>query len=107
MATALAAGYAASSTDTGHTGGAANTVVNKEVLTDFAHRAIHETAVAAKKVVLRFYGAPPKLAYFNVCSTGRRQALTEPQKYPDDFDGIIAGDAAAHGRNLAVARLWF
>jgi len=107
MATALAAGYAAASTDTGHTGGAANTVVNKEVLTDFAHRAVHETTVAAKKVVDGFYGAPPKLSYFNGCSTGGRQALTEAQKYPDDFDGIIAGDAAAHGLNLAFGQLWF
>src|SRR5688572_5509977 len=107
MATALAAGYAAASTDTGHTGGAANTVVNKEVLLDFAHRAVHETTVAAKKVVDGFYGAPPKLSYFNGCSTGGRQALTEAQKYPDDFDGIIAGDAAAHGLNLAFGQLWF
>ena len=107
MATALAAGYAAASTDTGHTGGAANTVVNKEVLTDFAHRAIHETTVAAKKVVDAFYGGAPKLSYFNGCSTGGRQALTEAQRYPDDFDGIIAGDAAAHGLNLAFGQLWF
>jgi feruloyl esterase len=107
VGTAVAAGYAAASTDTGHTGGAANTVVNKEVLTDFAHRAVHETAVAAKKVVDGFYGAPPKLSYFNGCSTGGRQALTEAQKYPDDFDGIIAGDAAAHGLNLAFGQLWF
>jgi feruloyl esterase len=107
MGTAVGAGYAAASTDTGHTGGAANTVVNKEVLADFAHRAVHETTAAAKKVVDGFYGAPPKLSYFNGCSTGGRQALTEAQQYPDDFDGIIAGDAAAHGLNLAFGQLWF
>src|SRR5688572_2865341 len=107
MGTAMRAGYAAASTDTGHTGGAANTVVNKEVLTDFAHRAIHETTAAAKRVVDGFYGAAPKLSYFNGCSTGGRQALTEAQKYPDDFDGIIAGDAAAHGLDLAFGQLWF
>jgi feruloyl esterase len=107
MGTALVAGYAAASTDTGHSGGAASAAVNKEVLTDFAHRAIHETAVAAKKVVDGFYGAAPKLSYFNGCSTGGRQALTEAQKYPDDFDGIIAGDAAAHGLDLAFGQLWF
>src|SRR5688500_12920419 len=107
MATALAAGYAAASTDTGHTGGAANTVVNKEVLTDFAHRAIHETTAAAKRVVDGFYGAAPKLSYFNGCSTGGRQALTAAQKYPDDFDGIIAGASAAHGLDLAFGQIWF
>src|SRR5688500_13191147 len=62
MATALAAGYATASTDTGHTGGAANATVNKEVLTDFAHRAIHETTAAAKKAVNGFYGGAPKLS---------------------------------------------
>jgi feruloyl esterase len=106
MATALSAGYAAASTDTGHTGGAANTFVNKEVVTDFAHRAIHETAVAAKRVVNGFYGGPPKLSYFAGCSTGGRQALTAAQRYPDDFDGIVAGDPAAHGLNLAFGQVW-
>ncbi len=106
MATALAAGYATASTDTGHVGGAANATVNKDVLTDFAHRAIHETTAAAKKAVDGFYGGAPKLSYFNGCSTGGRQALTAAQRYPDDFDGIIAGDAAAHGLNLAFGQVW-
>ena len=107
MATALAAGYATASTDTGHTGGAANTVVNKEVLVDFAYRAMHETTAAAKQIVDGFYGRPQQFAYFNGCSTGGRQALTAAQRYPDDFDGIIAGDPAAHGLNLAFAQVWF
>jgi feruloyl esterase len=107
MATALAAGFATASTDTGHTGGAANTVVNREVLTDFAHRAIHETTAAAKQVVDGFYGSAPSLSYFNGCSTGGRQALTAAQRYPEDFDGIIAGAAAAHGLDLAFGQLWF
>ena len=107
MATALAGGYATASTDTGHVGGAANATANKEVLTDFAHRAIHETTAAAKKIVDGFYGGPPKLSYFNGCSTGGRQALTAAQRYPDDFDGIIAGAPAAHGLNLAFGQVWF
>ena len=106
MATALAAGYATASTDTGHTGGAANATVNKEVLIDFAHRAVHETAAMAKKVVDGFYGGAPKRSYFNGCSTGGRQALTAAQRYPEDFDGIIAGDPAAHGLNLAFGQIW-
>ena len=107
MATALAAGYVVASTDTGHTGGAQNATVNQDVLTDFAHRAIHETTAAAKKVIDGFYGAAPKFSYFNGCSTGGRQALTAAQKYPDDFDGIIAGDAAIHGLNLAFGQIWY
>ena len=106
LARALASGYAAASTDTGHTGGAANTFANKEVVTDFAHRAIHETAVAAKRFVDAFYGAPPKLSYFNGCSTGGRQGLTAAQRYPEDFDGIVAGAPAAHGLNLAFGQIW-
>src|SRR5690349_345866 len=80
MANALAAGYAAASTDTGHTGPSSNTFANEDVLIDFAHRAIHETTVAAKTAVDGFYGNAPKLSYFNGCSTGGRQALTAAQK---------------------------
>ena len=107
MATALAAGYVAASTDTGHVGGAENATVNKEVLVDFAHRAIHETTAMAKQVINGIYGAAPKLSYFNGCSTGGRQALTSAQRYPDDFDGIIAGDPAIHGLTLAAGQIWF
>ena len=107
MATALAAGYVAASTDTGHAGGAENATTHKEVLVDFAHRAIHETTAVAKKVLNGFYGAAPKFSYFNGCSTGGRQALTAAQRYPDDFDGIIAGDPAIHGLTLALGQIWF
>jgi len=107
MATAVAAGYAAASTDTGHTGGAENATRNKDVLIDFAHRAVHETTAAAKRVIDSLYGAAPKLSYFNGCSTGGRQALTAAQRYPDDFDGIIAGDPAMHGLDLAFGQIWY
>src|SRR5688572_22339894 len=69
MATALAAGYAAASTDTGHTGPSSNTFTNEDVLVDFAHRAIHETTVAAKTTVNGFYGSAPRFSYFAGCST--------------------------------------
>src|SRR5690349_24348424 len=65
MATALAAGYATASTDTGHTGPAANTFATEDATLDFAYRAIHETAAAAKKAVDGFYGSAPRLSYFN------------------------------------------
>jgi len=61
---------------------------------DFGYRAIHETAVAAKALIAAFYGAPPKHAYFNSCSNGGRQALMEAQRYPADYDGIVAGAPA-------------
>jgi len=106
MATALAAGYAAASTDTGHTGPSSNTFVNQDVLIDFAHRAIHETTAAAKTVVDAFYGSAPKSSYFNGCSTGGRQALTAAQRYPEDFNGIVAGAPASYGSKQTFGQIW-
>src|SRR5207253_10201437 len=95
MATALAAGYGTVSTDTGHVGGNANFMVgHPEKLVDFEWRAVHEMTGAAKAIANVFYGSAPKYAYFNGCSTGGRQALTEVQRFPGDFDGIVAGAAA-------------
>ncbi len=107
MANALSAGYAAASTDTGHTGPSANTFANDDVLIDFAHRAIHETTVAAKATVKQLFGDAPKLSYFNGCSTGGRQAVTAAQRYPDDFDGIVAGAPASHTSTQAFGQIWF
>jgi feruloyl esterase len=106
MATALAAGYAAASTDTGHTGPSSNTFVNEDVILDFAHRAIHETAAAAKTTVGTFYGTGPRLSYFNGCSTGGRQAMTAAQRYPEDFDGIVAGAPAMYSSKQAFGQIW-
>ena len=106
MATALAAGYAAASTDTGHTGPASNTFVNDDVLTDFAHRAVHETTAAARHIIDGFYGNAPRFTYFNGCSTGGRQALTAAQRYPADFDGIVGGAPATHTSTQAFGQIW-
>ena len=95
MATALAAGYGTVSTDTGHVGGNANFMVgHPEKLVDFEERSIHEMTVTAKAIAAAYYGSAPTKAYFNGCSTGGRQALTEAQRYPLDFDAIIAGAPA-------------
>ena len=83
LATAVSAGYAAASTDTGHTETTAAFVVgHPEKLIDFAYRAIHEMTVAAKAIAAAYYGGRPARAYFNGCSTGGRQALAEAQRYP-------------------------
>lgn len=68
-----------------------------EAVRDWAFRSTHEMTVLAKDVVLRFYGRGASKAYFVGCSTGGHQALTEAQRYPEDYDGIIAG-APAHNR---------
>ena len=92
MMTALARGYATSSTDTGHKGGGASWALgHPEKVADFGWRAMHETAVASKKIVAGYYGNEPKLSYFNGCSAGGRQAMKAAQRFPADFNGIIAG----------------
>src|SRR5206468_3573687 len=99
-------GYAGAGTDTGHVGGNADFVAgHPEKLIDFAYRAIHEMTVAAKALAAARYDARPARAYFNSCSTGGRQALIEAQRYPDDFDGIVAGDASWDQMRLYAARV--
>jgi len=94
--TALAAGvrrgYATASTDTGHTGNTASFAPgHPEKVADFGWRAVHQTAVASKAIAAAFYASPPKYSYFSGCSAGGRQAMKEAQRFPMDFDGIIAG----------------
>jgi Tannase and feruloyl esterase len=95
MAEALRRGYATSSTDTGHsTPGGAFALGHPEKFTDFAWRSVHEMAVASKAIINAFYATAPRYSYWNGCSTGGRQGLSEAQRFPQDFDGIIAGAAA-------------
>ena len=95
MAEALKRGYATSSTDTGHTGaGGSFALGHPEKFIDFAYRSEHEMTVKAKAIVDRYYGRAPQRSYWNGCSTGGRQGLAEAQRYPDDYDGIIAGASA-------------
>jgi feruloyl esterase len=92
MTTALARGYATSSTDTGHVGGSASFALgHPEKLIDFGWRAVHEMTAASKKIIAAYYDAGPKYSYWNGCSAGGRQAMKEAQRFPGDFDGIIAG----------------
>lgn len=92
LAVALTRGYAAASTDTGHVGGGARWAFgHPEKVIDFGWRAVHEMTVTAKKIVASHYDAPLRLSYFNGCSAGGRQAMQAAQRFPADFDGIIAG----------------
>lgn len=100
MADALRRGYATSATDDGHTGSSASFVVgHPEKFIDFAYRAEHEMAVEAKTLIQAFYGRPPQYSYWNGCSGGGREGLLQAYRYPDEFDGIIAGDPADMRRN--------
>ncbi len=94
LASAVSRGYAAASTDTGHQGSGTDAswaLNHPEKIVDFGHRAIHLTAVNSKAILRAFYGRPPARSYFASCSNGGRQALMEAQRYPEDYDGILAG----------------
>jgi feruloyl esterase len=92
MTTALARGYATSSTDTGHAGGSASFAVgHPEKVVDFGWRAVHEMTEVSKKIIASYYAAAPKFSYWTGCSAGGRQAMKAAQRFPADFDGIVAG----------------
>jgi feruloyl esterase len=87
-------GFAIGSTDMGHAGMGGEFGQDPQKRADFAYRAVHLTAVLSKALVRAFYGRDADYAYFTGCSDGGREALMEAQRYPHDFDGIIAGAPA-------------
>ena len=96
-AVALMQGYASGATDTGHTGGSGDAswaLGHPEKIIDFGYRAIHEMTAISKAVVQAFYGDAPNHNYFASCSDGGREALMEAQRFPADYDGIVAGAPA-------------
>jgi hypothetical protein len=120
---AVAAGYAAATTDTGHAGRAppGNPFAaaldgsfgmlepgkpNTPLQIDFAYRSEHLMAVVGKQLVEAFYGKPPEYSYWNGCSTGGRQGLRMAQDYPDDYDGILAGAPAIHWDRFQAGHIW-
>lgn len=110
MAPELAAGFVVSSTDTGHRADADAqwALGHPEKIMDFGYRAIHETAEKSKAIIRAFYGNGPKHSYFDSCSNGGRQALMEAQRFPSDYDGIIAGAPGhflTHGNAGLIARI--
>ena len=99
-------GYAATATDTGHSGtpfDATWALGHPEKVVDFGHRGIHEMSRIAKEAVQAFYGKTPQRAYFAGCSDGGREALMEAQRYPADYDGILAGAPAGNWTPLLAS----
>ncbi len=95
MAAALSGGYATASTDTGHAAeadGTANWAMGSpDRIKDFGHRAVHEMTVKSKAVVAAYFGSQPRYSYWIGCSEGGRQGMGEAQRFPGDYDGIVAG----------------
>ena len=109
LAAALRRGFATAGTDTGHAGGATDAkwaLGHHEKVVDFGYRAIHDTTETAKTVIAAFYGDAPKHSYFSSCSNGGREALMEAQRFPADYDGIVAGAPANYWTHLLVGGTW-
>ena len=119
MANGLKLGYAAASTNTGHdnkkekgaifgynpTDNSNPNARQKEI--DFGYRSVHETVVVAKKIIQAYYGSLPAHSYWVGCSTGGRQGLMEAQRYPDDFDGIVAGAPVYNYMAVQMYAPWY
>lgn len=93
----VAAGYAVVATDTGHQADPSDArwaLGQPEKVVDYGHRSVHLAAVHGKRVAEAYFGRRPDRAYFSAYSNGGRQALMLAQRYPDDYDGILAGASA-------------
>jgi feruloyl esterase len=106
----LRRGYVVAATDNGHdatkTPQGTFAVGHPEKVIDFGYRAVHDTAQQAKAIATAFYGTPPSRSYFVGCSDGGREALMEAQRFPEDFDGIIAGAPANDWSHLFTSFVW-
>jgi feruloyl esterase len=108
----VALGYAAGATDTGHEGGSSSFALgadghlNWQAIRDNAHVGIHEMTVTGKALIEVMYGVAPRYTYFNGCSTGGRQGLMEAQRYPQDYNGIVAGAPAINWTKLMMQSIW-
>jgi len=107
MASAVSSGYATVGTDTGHTGDQMEFGQgHPERIVDWAYRAVHIAAETAKLVIRTYYGRFPDRSYFSGCSTGGQQALSEAQRFPGDYDGVVAGDPGNNRLRLIFGFLW-
>lgn len=109
IANAVSRGYAAAATDDGTSGpplGAATFLGHPDVQIDYGYRAIKMTSDNAKAIIEKLSGHRPYYSYFTGCSDGGREALMEVQRYPNDFDGIIAGSPANDLVGLGMSFLW-
>jgi hypothetical protein len=106
MARALANSNATAGTDTGHFAGgidASWALHHPEKITDYGWRGVHQMTAQAKAVIAAYYGSPAKHSYFTACSDGGREALMEAQRFPADYDGILAGAPAYNWTSLLTS----
>lgn len=106
MAPMLNQGYATASTDTGHAAGDWEWMSDDGLLRDFAYRAIYEMTAKSNAVIQNFYQKPASFRYFNGCSLGGRQGLVEAQRFPSDYDGIVAGAPVNAYIDTRLTQIW-
>jgi feruloyl esterase len=108
----LSVGYAAGATETGHPGSSGSFVLdasghlNWQLLRDNAYLGIHEMTITGKALTQALYDTAPRESYFVGCSTGGRQAMSEVQRYPGDYNGVVAGAPAINWTKLHAEQLW-
>jgi Tannase and feruloyl esterase len=103
---ALARGYAVVSTDSGHQGLDASFGFDQQARLNYAYAAIGKVTRAAKRIIADYYGRGPSHSYFVGCSNGGREAMMAAQRFPDQFNGIVAGDPGFHLSAAAVGEMW-
>jgi feruloyl esterase len=107
---ALQLGFAFAQTNTGHDArkepGATFVLSNPRKAIDYAYRAVHLTAKTAREIARDYYGKPVSRAYWNSCSNGGRQGLIEAQRFPDDFDGIVAASPWVDQTGFTIGAMW-
>ena len=102
----LRRGFATANTDMGTTPNADAAVTNPEAWIDFGYRATHIMTVVSKAVVMAYFGKAAQRSYFWGSSTGGQQAMSEAQRYPEDYDGIVAGSPAINRTHLHSYFVW-
>jgi feruloyl esterase len=108
--TALQFGFAFAQTNTGHDARkeprGTFVLSNPQKAIDYAYRAVHLTAITAKDITREYYGKPASRAYWNSCSNGGRQGLIEAERFPDDFDGIVANSPWVDQTGFTMGAMW-
>ena len=107
---ALQLGFAFAQTNTGHDGkkepGASFVMSNPQKAIDYAYRAVHLTAITAKAITKEYYAKPISRAYWNSCSNGGRQGLIEAERFPEDFDGVVANAPWVDQTGFTIGAIW-
>jgi feruloyl esterase len=107
---ALSNGFVMARTNTGHDArqepSGSFILSNPQKAIDYAYRAVHVTADTAKRIAADYYAKPVTFAYWNSCSNGGRQGLLEAQRYPDDFDGIVANAPWVDQTGFTIGAIW-